>query len=206
MATNQSYNSMSNSQSSRQFPPKFHKRLLLRHDILKVERSGNNEDGVFGEIMKKELIKPFDKSKYSIYNDLRRANSNAELNKTNNISNTNNISHSNNINHGNNNNFADKWALGTVKVCTSPERVPQVQQFKNYNFPNISKEEKKKYENSFLDTDNLTIKVPKEKYMDVNRGPNQFLQMKRKTLFILYYVNMFILCEFNITKHLHLQL
>ncbi len=144
-----SFRSIQNSpNNSSNYPPKFQKKLLLKQEIKKEYLPGTNESGMFAEIIKKEMIKPYDKSKESY---LRRNHS--EIN------------------------FSNKWALQTTKLCSSPERIPKIQPFKNYHFPSVSNEDKEKYQKSFADTDNITIKCPKEKFLKT--GPNLFLEMKR---------------------------
>ena len=147
-------NSNLSNNASNHFPPKFHKRLLLRHDQKKVEVSGTSESGMFAEIMNKEFINPYDNSSDSVYKSIQRNNSHVD--------------------------FSNKWSLNTTKVCSQPDKIPHIQQFKQYNFPNVTNETKEKYQLLFQNTDNIAPKIPKENFL---RAGNPFLDMKRKFLF-----------------------
>lgn len=143
--------SLNGSMIHNSYPAKFQRRMLLRHDSCPKNNSGTSESGLFAEMMNKELIKPYDRSKESDSLYHQRNNScNLE--------------------------FKDKWALKTTKICSDPDKIPRIQSFKNYNFPNITNEDKEKYQKNFQDTDNYTIKVPKDKFM--NKGENHYLKMK----------------------------
>jgi len=60
------------------------------------------------------------------------------------------------------NNVDQKWALNTNKKCTSPDQIPKKQQFKEYNFPSLNKDPVKTemYKNTYLKSDNISIRYP----------------------------------------------
>jgi len=70
------------------------------------------------------------------------------------------------------------WALNTNKNCPIRENLPKMQQFKNYYFYKITKEDKEKYNRYFLPTDHLAIRYPDKKMLENKRYP--FLEMKAK--------------------------
>ena len=70
------------------------------------------------------------------------------------------------------------WALQTNKNCPIEENLPKVQQFKNYYFHKITKEDKEKYNRYFLPTDHLAIRYPEK---DPNKNQSYpFLEMKAR--------------------------
>ena len=70
------------------------------------------------------------------------------------------------------------WALQTNKNCPIEENLPKVQQFKNYCFHKITKEDKEKYNRYFLPTDHLAIRYPEK---DPNKKQSYpFLEMKAR--------------------------
>ena len=70
------------------------------------------------------------------------------------------------------------WALQTNKNCPIEENLPKVQQFKNYYFHKITKEDKEKYNRYFLPTDHLAIRYPEK---DPNKKQSYpFLEMKAR--------------------------
>jgi hypothetical protein len=73
--------------------------------------------------------------------------------------------------------FPKKWALKTDKNCTSEEKVPKIQQFKEYFFPNRTLEDIEKYRSTFLKSDYVSIRIPKIKKKDDNES---FLFLKNK--------------------------
>ena len=52
------------------------------------------------------------------------------------------------------------WALHTTKLCPSAEKLPKLQQYKQYIFPRRIKEEAEKYQNSFLESDHIGVRIP----------------------------------------------
>ena len=70
------------------------------------------------------------------------------------------------------------WALNTDKNCPIRENLPKLQQFKNYYFYKISKEDKESYNRSFLPSDHLAIRYPEKSIIENQRYP--FLEMKAK--------------------------
>ncbi len=133
-------------------PPKFQRRLILRHEAKKSEAPGCSEFGVLSEMIKKELVKPFDRSK-ELSEFYMKKNYSVNLDEV-----------------------KDKWAFNYVKQSASPDKIPKMQQYKSYNFPLINKEGKEYYKNCFVENDNINIKPPKIK--DGNK--NKFLKMKQK--------------------------
>ena len=70
------------------------------------------------------------------------------------------------------------WALQTDKLCPIRENLPKVQQYKNYYFHKITKEDKEKYNRYFLPTDHLAIRYPEK---DPNKKQSYpFLEMKSR--------------------------
>ena len=57
-----------------------------------------------------------------------------------------------------------KWAINTTKICTSPDKIPKIQNFKDYNFIKNEKIDVDKYRNTYFKTDNISVKIPKEKF------------------------------------------
>lgn len=60
----------------------------------------------------------------------------------------------------------NQWAIDTTKICSSPNKLPKKQIFKEYNFINREKinidiEIPRNY---YLKTDHISVKTPKEKY------------------------------------------
>jgi hypothetical protein len=71
----------------------------------------------------------------------------------------------------------DRWAINTEKKCPIEEKVPKVQQFKEYNFISRSQDNIEKYKSSFLKTDIVSIRVPKIIKKEEN---DSFLNLKSK--------------------------
>lgn len=76
------------------------------------------------------------------------------------------------------------WAICTTKNCPVEEKLPKIQQFKQYFFPKRIKEETEKYANSFLASDNISIKIPslskdKTNTKNINQYTS-FISMKSK--------------------------
>ena len=74
--------------------------------------------------------------------------------------------------------LVNTWALNTDKNCPIRENLPKLQQFKNYYFYNISKEDKERYNRYFLPSDHLAIRYPEKSIIENQRYP--FLEMKAK--------------------------
>ena len=70
------------------------------------------------------------------------------------------------------------WALQTDKSCPIRENLPKVQQYKNYYFHKITKEDKEKYNRYFLPTDHLAIRYPETDPNTKQSYP--FLEMKAR--------------------------
>jgi hypothetical protein len=71
----------------------------------------------------------------------------------------------------------EKYTLGIQVQCPSLEKLPKVQQYKDYYFPNKSHEDTDKYRSNFLKTDNISIRVPK---ITVKEDKDSFLSLKSK--------------------------
>jgi hypothetical protein len=71
----------------------------------------------------------------------------------------------------------EKWALGTDKKSASIEKVPKLQQFKDYNFANRDTGDINSYRSYFLPTDHINIKVPK---IEKKEDKDSFLILKSK--------------------------
>ena len=68
------------------------------------------------------------------------------------------------------------WALNHDKNCPVMENLPKLQQFKNYYFYKITKEDKDRYNRYFLPSDHLAIRYPEKHIIENQRYP--FLEMK----------------------------
>ena len=68
------------------------------------------------------------------------------------------------------------WALNHDKNCPIMENLPKLQQFKNYYFYKITKEDKDRYNRYFLPSDHLAIRYPEKHIIENQRYP--FLEMK----------------------------
>ena len=62
------------------------------------------------------------------------------------------------------------WALQTIKRAPSYSALPKVQQFTTYYFHKPSKEQVEKYSNSYLNSDHISIKVPKRNNFQNKEG------------------------------------
>jgi hypothetical protein len=70
----------------------------------------------------------------------------------------------------------EKWAVGTVKKSASIEKVPKLQQYKNYYFPDKDNTKIDSYYKSyFLPTDHINIRVPK---IEMKEDKQSYLHMK----------------------------
>lgn len=72
---------------------------------------------------------------------------------------------------------SNSWAINTSKNCTSENKLPKLQNFKNYNFIKINEEEAEKYKKQFFETDHITTKCPKE-----NKTKYSFIDVKSKKI------------------------
>ena len=54
----------------------------------------------------------------------------------------------------------EKWTLNPQKNCPKEKHLPKIQQFKNYYFVKRNKNDVEKYQNNYLNTDNISIRVP----------------------------------------------
>jgi hypothetical protein len=72
---------------------------------------------------------------------------------------------------------SDKWALDTQKKCQSIEKLPKVQQFKEYYFPQKNSEQEEKYKTTFIPTDHIAINIPK---IFKTEDKDSFLNLKKK--------------------------
>lgn len=70
-----------------------------------------------------------------------------------------------------------KWALGVEKKCPSPEKLPKVQQLREYTFVKRTDSDVEKYRSYFHDTNHIAIRVPKIEKKDDNTS---YLKMKEK--------------------------
>jgi hypothetical protein len=69
----------------------------------------------------------------------------------------------------------DKWGLKTTKQAPSIEKVPKLQQYKNYFFPDRNAIDPDAYKSSFLKTDHVSIRIPK---LEKKEGSKSFLNLK----------------------------
>lgn len=73
--------------------------------------------------------------------------------------------------------WRNNWALNTNKHCSVEPLLPKIQQYREYNFPSRSQSDIDKYSSSFLDTDNIAIRIPQIKKVD---DRDSFLLKKAK--------------------------
>jgi hypothetical protein len=71
----------------------------------------------------------------------------------------------------------ERWALDTKKICPSLEKLPKIQQYKEYYFPSRSKEDVENFRSNFHKTDNISIRIPKIKQIDEKES---YLNLKTK--------------------------
>jgi hypothetical protein len=71
----------------------------------------------------------------------------------------------------------EKWALKTDKNAAAVEKVPKLQQYKDYFFPNRAELNPDSYRSKFLPTDNVSIRVPKIEKRD---DKDSYLHLKGK--------------------------
>jgi hypothetical protein len=71
----------------------------------------------------------------------------------------------------------EKWAVGTAKQCASIEKLPKLQNYREYNFPNRSEGDSEKYRSYFHKTDSIAIRVPTIKRKEEK---DSFLNLKKK--------------------------
>lgn len=71
----------------------------------------------------------------------------------------------------------DKWALNTQKKSPSIDKLPKIQQYKEYYFPSKSVDQDEKYRTSFIPTDHISINIPK---ILKTEEKDSFLNLKKK--------------------------
>jgi hypothetical protein len=69
----------------------------------------------------------------------------------------------------------ERWALGTDKHAPSVDKIPKLQQYKDYIFPDRSKISIDDYRSKFLKTDHVSIRVPK---IERKEGKESYLFLK----------------------------
>lgn len=55
---------------------------------------------------------------------------------------------------------ANRWALNTAKTCSSPDKLPKLQPFKEYNFAKIDPLQVDNHKKNYFKTDHISVKVP----------------------------------------------
>lgn len=72
---------------------------------------------------------------------------------------------------------SNKWAIRTTKQCPAIEKLPKLQQYREYNFPERSQEDVDRYKSFYLKSDNISIRVPELNKKDYK---DSFLNLKTK--------------------------
>jgi len=98
----------------------------------KIANTGEDPKRKLVEFIKKDIIKPL--SSKLMIKDENSSNDLSILNK--------------------------KWALNTAKICTSPNKLPKLQPFKDYNFVKVDPLQADNYKKSYFKTDHISVKVP----------------------------------------------
>lgn len=107
----------------------------------KIANTGKDPKGGYFDFIKNDLMKPLNRNLDELASNYKPYQKYEKVKLTNDY---------------------DKWALNTNKKCTSPEMIPKIQQYKEYNYPNLTKDLQKveKYKNSYLKSDNISIRYP----------------------------------------------
>jgi len=71
------------------------------------------------------------------------------------------------------------WALNTAKICPSHDKLPKLQQYKEYNFVKVDPKDVEKYKKTYFKTDHISVKVPN---YDVKDLSSTFVEKKSKNL------------------------
>jgi len=114
-------------------PVRPHQRLIPD----KIANTGQDPKGKFYEFMKNDIIKPLS-SKTVLQQQQQRSENKTSLETSN----------------------ANRWALNTAKICSSPENLPKLQAFKEYNFVKVNPLEAQNYQKNYSKTDHISMKVP----------------------------------------------
>ena len=70
-----------------------------------------------------------------------------------------------------------RWSIGNTCICNDEKLLPKKEQFKDYYFSNLKKDDIEKYKNNYLSTDNISIRMPNiSKSLDSKNFP--YLKMK----------------------------
>ena len=70
-----------------------------------------------------------------------------------------------------------RWSIGNTCICNDEKLLPKKEQFKDYYFSNLKKDDIEKYKNTYLSTDNISIRMPNiSKSLDSKNFP--YLKMK----------------------------
>ena len=112
----------------------------------KIANTGKDPKGGYLDFMKNDILKPLDRNLEELPSSIKPYKK-YEMTKLNKIE--------NNIDN-------KKWALNTNKKYTSPEMIPKIQQYRDYNFPKLIKDPEKveRYKNTYLKSDNISIRYP----------------------------------------------
>ncbi len=112
----------------------------------KIAYSGKDPKGGFFDFIKNDIMKPLNRNLDDLPSNLKPYQK-YELIKQSNIE---------------RNIEKEKWALNTNKKCSSPEMIPKIQQYREYNFPKLNKDPEKVeiYKNTYLKSDNISIRYP----------------------------------------------
>lgn len=124
----------------------------------KIADTGRDPKGGYSDFIKNDILKPLNRNLEDLPISFKPYQK-YELSK---------INSSDNLNLDNN-----KWSLNTSKKFTSPEKIPKMQQYKDYIFPNLTKDPEKveKYKNTYLKSDNISIRYPNlddSKFKNIN--------------------------------------
>lgn len=129
----------------------------------KIAHSGEDPKGSIIEFIKHDIIKPLDRQ-------VSKKEENSHHKNPSIIS------------------FNEKWALNSTKLCTSPEMLPKVQQFKEYNFVKYDPIKADHYKKNYIKTDHISLKVPKD---EIKQNGRSFIESKGNLIIyeiIIYYM------------------
>ena len=71
-----------------------------------------------------------------------------------------------------------RWSVGCTYKCNNPSLVPKFDIYKEYSFHPRKNEDNKRYQNYFLDTDHIGIRIPD--FVNKSSDSNNYLSMKSK--------------------------
>lgn len=123
----------------------------------KIANTGKDPKGGYFDFLKKDSMKPLNRNLEELPNTVKPYQKYEMIN----------------IGKLDNNLENNKWAINTNKKCTSPQMIPKIQQYREYSFPNLTKDPEKveRYKNTYLKSDNISIRYPNlENKPEINKS------------------------------------